>query len=170
LNIDVSRVPLDTPRRREPSRRSRARGFTLLELVMATIVLGVVAALAVSTYSRYTTRARTSVAIRDIGRIQFAVDRYVLNHDDSTPPDLATIGMDGLLDPWGHAYVYLSFAGLHGNSQMRKDRNLVPINTEYDLYSMGPDGVSSPPLTASVSQDDIVRANDGAFIGLASDY
>jgi general secretion pathway protein G len=27
-----------------------------------------------------------------------------------------------------------------------------------------------PPLTAKVSRDDIVRANDGAFVGLASEY
>jgi len=137
---------------------------------MALIVIGVVAALAISTYARYTTRARTSVAIRDIGRIQLAVDRYMLNHDDATPPDLATIGMDGLSDPWGHAYVYLSFTGLRGTGAMRKDRNLVPINTGYDLYSKGPDGASTPPLTARSSRDDIVRANDGAYIGLASDY
>ena len=53
---------------------------------------------------------------------------------------------------------------------MRKDRNLVPINTDYDLYSKGPDGASSPPLTARAGQDDIVRANDGAYIGVAADY
>jgi general secretion pathway protein G len=53
---------------------------------------------------------------------------------------------------------------------MRKDRFLVPINTDYDLYSMGKDGRSSPPLTAKASRDDIIRANDGAYIGLASNY
>jgi general secretion pathway protein G len=46
----------------------------------------------------------------------------------------------------------------------------VPINTTYDLYSKGKDGDSSPPLTARASQDDVVRANDGGFIGLGSRY
>jgi hypothetical protein len=50
------------------------------------------------------------------------------------------------------------------------DHSLVPINTDFDLYSMGPDGRNSPPLTAKHSRDDIVRANNGAFIGVASDY
>jgi general secretion pathway protein G len=54
--------------------------------------------------------------------------------------------------------------------QARKDRALVPINTRFDLYSLGKDGRSAAPLTAADSQDDIVRANDGAFIGLARDY
>jgi general secretion pathway protein G len=46
----------------------------------------------------------------------------------------------------------------------------VPINTDFDLYSMGPDGRSAPPLTASDSRDDIVRANNGRFVGIAADY
>jgi general secretion pathway protein G len=150
--------------------RRAARGFTLLELIMALIVIGVVTALAISTYSSYVKRSRNSVAMRDIGRIQLAVDRYALNHDGATPPDLGAVNMAGLADPWGHEYVYLSFAGLRGTGAMRKDRNLVPINTEYDLYSKGADGATAAPLTARASRDDIVRANDGAFIGLAADY
>jgi general secretion pathway protein G len=35
---------------------------------------------------------------------------------------------------------------------------------------MGKDGASVSPLTARASRDDIVRANNGAFVGLASDY
>jgi len=54
--------------------------------------------------------------------------------------------------------------------QARKDRNLVPINSHFDLYSKGKDGQSRPPLTVPVSQDDIIYANDGAYIGLAKDY
>jgi len=53
---------------------------------------------------------------------------------------------------------------------MRKDKNLTPINTYYDLYSTGKDGLSVSPLTAKHSRDDIVRANDGGFIGLATDF
>jgi general secretion pathway protein G len=30
--------------------------------------------------------------------------------------------------------------------------------------------VSQPPLTAAASQDDIIRANNGGFVGRASDY
>ena len=150
--------------------RRAAAGFTLLELALTVIVAGVVAALAVNTYTAYIKRARNAAAISDIGKIELSVDRYALNHDGVLPPDLATVGMDGMRDPWGNAYVYLSFAGLPGHAGMRKDKNLVPINTEYDLYSMGPDGRSSAPLTAQASRDDIVRANDGGFIGVASDY
>ena len=55
-------------------------------------------------------------------------------------------------------------------SEARKDHFLVPINSDYDLYSMGPDGVSKPPLQTKVSRDDIIRASDGAFYGTAEAY
>ncbi len=54
--------------------------------------------------------------------------------------------------------------------QARKDRFLVPLNSDYDLYSNGKDGDSKPPLNAKESHDDVVRANNGAYIGLASQY
>ena len=53
---------------------------------------------------------------------------------------------------------------------MRKDKFLVPINSDFDLYSMGKDGESVPPLTSKKRRDDIIRANDGQYIGLAEGY
>jgi general secretion pathway protein G len=46
----------------------------------------------------------------------------------------------------------------------------VPINTDFDLYSKGADGDSVAALTAAKSRDDVVRAANGAFIGLASHF
>jgi general secretion pathway protein G len=115
-------------------------------------------------------RAKVAAAIGDIGRMKLRIDGYRLNNNDTLPPSLATIGMDTLNDPWGQPYVYLPFAGIKGKGAFRKDKNLVPINSEYDLYSVGADGKSVGPLTAKASRDDVIMANDGAFIGLASDY
>ena len=64
----------------------------------------------------------------------------------------------------------LNFETVKGKGKMRKDRFLVPINSDYDLYSMGEGGTSVPPLTAKSSRDDIIRANDGQFVGLAEKY
>jgi general secretion pathway protein G len=52
----------------------------------------------------------------------------------------------------------------------RKDHQLHPINCDYDLYSMGKDGKTTAPLTAKISQDDIIRANNGGYVGLVSNY
>ena len=152
------------------ARPSNQQGMTLLELMFAVLVLGVLTTAAVGGYQRYVARAQTARAIADIGEIQLAVDKFELNNGGALPLSLADVGFGGQLDPWGNAYQYLNFANIMGVGDVRKDRNLVPINTDFDLYSVGPDGASQPPLTAASSRDDIVRANDGRFIGKAEDY
>ncbi len=74
-----------------------------------------------------------------------------------------------MTDPWGNGYRYLNHATA-SNGAYRKDKNIVPINADYDLYSMGKDGATAAPLTAAPSRDDIVRANNGRFVGRASVY
>jgi general secretion pathway protein G len=53
---------------------------------------------------------------------------------------------------------------------MRRDKNVNPINSDFDLYSKGADKNSKMQLDNKVSLDDVVRANDGDFYGLASKY
>jgi general secretion pathway protein G len=146
-----------------------AGGFTLLEMMAAVSVAAILFAVGSATYRSSVENARVAAASADIMIIATAISRYTSEYN-IPPPDLATIGLDNRLDPWGHSYVYLSFTGLNGKGKMRKDKNLVPINSKYDLYSTGADGDSLPPLTAKPSRDDVILANDGNYIGLASNY
>jgi general secretion pathway protein G len=145
------------------------RGFTALEMIIVLAIAGMLAAIAVPAYQGYVLRAKVSAAVADIAKIALAIEKYDVQHQ-ALPPDLAAINCGDMLDPWGQAYFYLPFDDLKGHGQQRKNKNLVPINSLYDLYSAGPDGKTKGPLTARDSQDDIIRANDGRFIGIASDY
>lgn len=138
-------------------------------MLVAVSALAILSAIAIPSYRSHVQKVKVTAAVSDIMIISSAINRYTDNNN-APPPDLATVGMDTKLDPWGQPYVYLSFTGLKGKGQMRKDKNLVPINTQYDLYSIGADGKTKPPLTAAPSRDDVVLANDGDYIGLASDY
>ena len=86
------------------------------------------------------------------------------------PNDLAEIGLAGLKDSWGNPYQYLNIETAKGLGKVRKNKSMVPVNNDFDLYSMGPDGKSQTPFTAKQSQDDIVRANNGGYFGRVSDY
>ena len=142
-------------------------GFTLLELMMVIGLIGVLLGIALPRYADYRDRMKVADAVRDIGVIAAKLSMYGLDNK-GFPDSLAQIGWTQP-DPWGNPYQYLSMADATVG-QKRKDRALHPLNSDFDLYSMGPDGRSVPPLTAQASQDDIIRANDGAFIGKASDY
>jgi general secretion pathway protein G len=97
------------------------------------------------------------------------IQRYGLENR-ALPDSLSDVGQGGARDPWGNPYRYTNLETLKGNGKARKNKNLVPINSDFDLYSMGKDGASASPLTAKASRDDIIRASDGRFVGLASDY
>ncbi|MCC7012176.1 MAG: prepilin-type N-terminal cleavage/methylation domain-containing protein [Planctomycetes bacterium] len=157
------------------------RAFTLVEFMLVVAILGVLAALAVPRYQSAVTVARNAVAIREVNLLMNEIDRYKMRRG-VLPDTLADIDRGETSDPWGHPYQFvvfdLAFAGRGAGGTnaaevaglARSDRFLVPLNSAYDLFSSGPDGESVGPLTAAPSQDDIVRASDGAFIGLASDY
>jgi len=146
-----------------------SHGFTLVEVLIVVALILTIAAIALPYLSSTLDEARYAKAVADIHTLQDAINADQLQNGVFTD-SLATIGFGYLVDPWGNPYQYLNHATMHGNGQARKDRFLVPLNTDYDLYSMGKDGQTASPLTAQVSQDDIIRANDGSYVGLASLY
>ena len=151
--------------------RTFSGGFALLELAVVVAILGVLAGIAVPTYYSLIEKARITRAISEIDTLQKEILGWQENRG-TLPLNLEEIGRKDLRDPWGNPYQYLNFDTIKGNGKggKRKDHNLVPINEDFDLYSMGKDGKSKSPLTAKPSRDDIIRANNGSYIGIASDY
>jgi general secretion pathway protein G len=134
-------------------------------------IIGTLASLAIPAFIHVTYRAQVMRAIGDLRTLETEIDTFEFENS-RVPVDLSEINRAELKDPWGNVYVYMSFAaaGAGWKGAARKDHSLVPLNSSYDLFSMGQDGESSPPLTAKASRDDIVRANDGGYLGLGSDY
>jgi general secretion pathway protein G len=166
-----------------PSRQRSVAGITLIELLIVVAITGIVASIAVPSYRQYVLRTQNARAKSDIVILSLQIERYY-DRQWAFPATLDDIG-GAPLDPWGTPYQYLVISsktkGKGGgkstgggtstpDNRIRKDKNLHPLNSDYDLYSMGADRRSQAPLTASVSRDDIIRAGNGTFIGLAADY
>ena len=145
-----------------------SKAFTITELLIGVAILAVLAGIVIPIYTQYKVKLDNAIAVTDIINIQVAIESFE-QANDAYPSSLTDVNMNLLLDPWGAPYEYLNLDGVP-IGQMRKDQALVPINSDYDLYSKGPDGLSVKPLTAAHSRDDIVRANNGNFIGIAEDY
>jgi general secretion pathway protein G len=160
------------------------------------IVLAVVAALASLAGTQYTKlldRARVASAVSEMQAVSRLLDNLKLDETE-LPDTLAEVDAE-LVDPWGRPYEYLKLVGTlppgHASgdpsglphvsaqppgkgaeepAQPRKDRFLVPINTDYDLYSRGADGQTEKQLDRTVSRDDVIRAANGGYFGLAENF
>ena len=118
-----------------------AAGFTLLELLVVIVIIGLLAGLVAPRYFGQVSKSNTQVARAQIDLLQKALDQYRLDVGSypSTEAGLAALNTrpQGLekwagpylskalpADPWGAPYLYKS-PGEHG---------------EYDLLSYGKDG------------------------------
>ncbi|GAB6390411.1 type II secretion system major pseudopilin GspG [Stutzerimonas marianensis] len=122
----------------------KQRGFTLIEIMVVVVILGILAALVVPQVMNRPDQAKVTVAKGDIKAIGAALDMYKLDNyaypstqqgldalveKPSGNPQPKNWNRDGYLkrvpkDPWGNDYQYLS-PGTQG---------------QYDLYSYGADG------------------------------
>lgn len=136
---------------------------------MILAIIGLLAAIGIPGYQDYKERIKVKQAVADIGAMSVIITGYIL--DNREPPEtLAMVGFGGKLDPWERPYVYTSLMGAKGKGSARKDKKLNPLNSDFDLYSVGKDGDSKLPLSPKVSEDDVIRARDGRFIGLGKDF
>lgn len=154
------------------SPRTGARSaVTLVEMMIVLAIIATISSIAVVRYVSAIEESKETVAIKELQDLHAEILFYE-QQTGSLPLSLEDLGHGTPLDPWGCPYQYLNFATLKGkgNGAKRKDRFIVPLNSKFDLYSKGPDGKSKAPLTAAESRDDIVVANDGDFVGLATLY
>ena len=111
-----------------PRRRSFAPGFTLIEIMVVILILGLLATIVVQSLKGATDKAKRTKAQADISELKTALDRYYLDNgyyptSDQGLPALISAPTGGRqpanyeqggyiekipLDPWGNSYFYQS--------------------------------------------------------------
>ena len=152
----------------------RSAAFTFIEVMIVIALLVTLTAIVLPMYSSHVHDARITKGVLDIIMMSEAIDSYYRTNGDY--PDaleqIAHLIDCDKPDSWGNLYVYekMIYDGDKKPKNARKDKFLKPLNTDYDLYSMGEDGETTKNLEAGISHDDIIRAADGGYIGLASEF
>jgi general secretion pathway protein G len=158
----------------------------MIELLIVVAIIGILVGFGLPLYTTQIYRANVAKAITDIYTMQRSITNYLTDWGEF-PDSLEDVEWDHLTDPWGNKYQYVKIdseeeeenggkgkgkgkgKGGGGNGETRVNESQA-LNSDFDLYSIGKDGKSEPSITAEESQDDVVRANNGSYIGKASDY
>ncbi len=148
--------------------------FTIIEVMIVMALLGTLTAIVMPLYTDYTTEARILKGILDIRLMETAIAAFERRNKrlpDSLDEIMHLINADEP-DSWGYPYVYerMIYDDKKKPLHARKDKFLKPLNTDYDLYSIGADGKTKESLDFKDSLDDIVRAANGEYVGLASEF
>ena len=129
----------------QASRASHSRGFTLLEIMVVVVIIGLLASVVVLNLLPNVDKAKIAKTRQDIQTISTALTMYNLDNykfpttdqglralvQQPSDPNIHNWRVGGyvqpnsLKDPWGNDYQYL-YPGTHGQP--------------YDLYSFGPSG------------------------------
>ena len=159
------------------NRKWWTRGFTLAELIVVIAIVGILSTIGLSLYRHFIDRARNTRAVAEIRMYEKEIMNF-LDDTERLPYALAELGLEVTQDPWKNPYQYINFDTSPGAGDNRRTKGAKgkgkgkgsPVNSDYDLYSMGKDGMSDPVITDATSMDDIIRADDGGYTGLASGY
>ncbi len=118
------------PPRQRPGRNEE--GFTLVELMVVIVIIGLLATVVVINVMPATDKAAITKAKADVGVLEQGVEMYRLNklRYPSGSEGLQSVVSEGYVkrlpkDPWGNAYVYAA-PGRNGR--------------QFDIYSFGADG------------------------------
>ena len=157
----------------------KSSGFTLLEMMIIIAIIGVLASIAIPTYVGFVERARVQSSIADLRRISLIIEKY-RSDEGLFPASLNDVGCGNNLDPWGNQYQYLNTDDVLKEEKKAKKMRICqgcrwdkferPINTDFDIYSMGKNGETRSKIDHQQSRDDIIRASNGGYFGQAEAY
>jgi type IV pilus assembly protein PilE len=115
--------------------KMRDKGFTLIELLISLVIIGLLAAIAVPSYTRYTAKSRQSDAQAQLAAVRQAEEIYKFQYGSYTTTT-------GSLSGWLGTKGYYTFSVIAANATTFTARasGNIDQDTTVDVWTMDQDG------------------------------
>lgn len=151
------------------SSNTRNQGFTLIELMITIGIISIIAAIAIPSYADFIRKGKEADAMTIVRNIEGDVEAFFAKNNYF--PEYDELYTSKPLDPWGQPMVYLPLDGYPAHLGFaRVDQSMTPLNSDYDIYSIGDDALTNKVISSEAASDDLVRANNGSFVGRGKEY
>jgi general secretion pathway protein G len=123
-------------------------GFTLVEILIVVVILGILAAIVIPQFTSASTEAKESALVSDLQSIRSQIELYKIHHNDNLPGVANATGTH--IDPGGFAVAMTSRTNQKGET-----------GTDPTLYRFGPymQRIPDNPFCATVGQENAVTAS-----------
>jgi len=111
-------------------------GFTLVEILVVVVVLGILGAIVIPQFKPAATEAKTSRLCSDLQVIRVQIGLYKIQHNDNVPGTTAGVGFEQAMTQKTDRNGALDPAGAYGPYVPK-----IPINPFNDLDTVEVDGV-----------------------------
>jgi general secretion pathway protein G len=122
------------------------KGFTLVEILIVVVILGILAAIVIPQFTEASTEAKTSSLVTDLQSMRSQIELYKVQHNDNLPgvangTHLATAGfvnsLIGKTDIFGAAYALTDTVSTSGDALYGPYMQKIPTNQFVDSDGVG---------------------------------
>lgn len=149
--------------------RTRRTGFTLVEILIVVIILGILAAIVIPQFTNASQDARKNSLVSQLQTLRSQIELYKLQHLDANPPGLNTAGSVAAATAWAEMTVKtdadhtINTAGLFGPYLQTAPINPLSVDptTGGDVFVVAADVVQGAASGAAAGEGWVFNRANG---------
>lgn len=115
-------------------------GFTLVEILIVVVILGILAAIVIPQFTEASTEAKTSSLVSDLQTVRSQIELYKIQHNDALPGTVSGVTFENAMTMYTTVDGALATPQAPGAGVYGPYLQKIPTNQFNNLNTVDPDG------------------------------